>query len=48
MKVRVSKSGSQTPSESFLNMEIFFFFIAAIPKAYKIYPLIQCKERNWS
>lgn len=47
MKVRVSKSGSQTPSESFLNMEIFFF-IAAIPKAYKIYPLIQCKERNWS
>lgn len=24
MKVRVSKSGSQTPSEYFLNMEIFF------------------------
>lgn len=34
MKVSVSKSGSQTRSESFLNMRIFFN--AAMPKVYKI------------
>lgn len=35
MKVRVSKSSSQTPSESFLNMEIFFFLLQLYQKPIK-------------